>query len=438
MKTLSPDYAGVTESPERVTPSERDSLAADRSRIAEIEATIRVEAPAQDPLEGHGYPVPTVPPEIISEIYALQREKDSAQTRLDAYTYPVLTLPPEIIAEVFLRFLPVYPKLPPVGGLFSPFTLGQICRTWREIALSTPRLWRAVDMSPSSTSTLKQQLHLTKLTLARSGSCLLSISIKATEGQTPSIVEVLAPHCGRWEHLKLGVPALSQLHRHSLPLPSLRSLTVPRALRGYPENDGPNAFVAAPLLHKVVLNEYFTPWGSILPWSQLSVFVVDYILLEHCASVLSLAPNLVFCSFKVSSIGRSQNFVPSSCQFLETLVLRTGFQNWRDVAGLLNSLTFPALRELQVAEIFLMPNPVAALGELLSRSGCRPSKICIMDGERPLKRYREAWPSIEFYEARQPARSADVVDIEDAEELEWENGHSRGGELPREDSDPSS
>ncbi|KAJ7028774.1 hypothetical protein C8F04DRAFT_1265734 [Mycena alexandri] len=254
--------------------------------------------------------------------------------------------------------------------------------------------------------------HLTKLTLARSGSCLLSISIKATEGQTPSIVEVLAPHCGRWEHLKLGVPALSQLHRHSLPLPSLRSLTVPRALRGYPENDGPNAFVAAPLLHKVVLNEYFTPWGSILPWSQL---------------------------FKVSSTGHSPNFVPSSCLFLETLVLRTGFQTWWNVAGLLDSLTFPALREFQVAEIFLMPDPVAALGELLSRSGCRPSKICIMDGEGPLNLYREAWPSIEFYEGRQPARSDEVADIEDAEDLEWENGHSRGGEQPRDgDSDSSS
>ncbi|KAJ7754824.1 hypothetical protein B0H16DRAFT_1541941 [Mycena metata] len=365
---------------EKVTPATPTSLAVDRSRIAEIEA-----------------------------------QKESVQSRLDAYTYPVLTLPAEIISEIFGHFLPVYPKRPPIIGLLSPFTLSQICRTWREIAHSTPRLWRAVDISPSSTSPLERQLHLAKLMLARSGSCLLSVSINSTDGQTPSVVEVLAPH--RWEHLKLGV-SLRNFDSIKTTLSSLQTLMLSR--NGL-DDQGPPIFLAAPLLRKVTLAgtffRFFNDWRSMLiPWSQLLVLTIDDIEVYDCAFVLGSAPNLVFCRFRIETFDPSQNVISlAHCQSLETLVLRTGFPspNWDLVAGLRNILTLPALRELQVAEIFLMPDP-----------------ICIMDGEKPLERYREAWPSIEFYMGRQPPR---FHNIEDTEELEWVHGYSSGGEQPDED-----
>ncbi|KAJ7741114.1 hypothetical protein B0H16DRAFT_1378380, partial [Mycena metata] len=74
--------------------------------------------------------------------------EDALQTKAhsDASTYPVLTLPAKLVSEIFIHFLPAYPKRPPIKGVLSPFTLGQICRTWRDIALSMPRLWRAVEM----------------------------------------------------------------------------------------------------------------------------------------------------------------------------------------------------------------------------------------------------------------------------------------------------
>ncbi|KAJ7705931.1 hypothetical protein B0H14DRAFT_2415857, partial [Mycena olivaceomarginata] len=53
---------------------------------------------------------------------------------------PVLTLPNEIISEIFVQFLPVYPLSSPSTGPFSPTLLTQICRRWREIALTTPLL----------------------------------------------------------------------------------------------------------------------------------------------------------------------------------------------------------------------------------------------------------------------------------------------------------
>ncbi|KAJ6526043.1 hypothetical protein B0H19DRAFT_1197750 [Mycena capillaripes] len=54
-------------------------------------------------------------------------------------TCPALSLPNELVSDIFVRFLPVYPKLPPPIGLLSPYLLCHICRRWRNIALTTPR-----------------------------------------------------------------------------------------------------------------------------------------------------------------------------------------------------------------------------------------------------------------------------------------------------------
>ncbi|KAJ7204565.1 hypothetical protein B0H12DRAFT_1330552, partial [Mycena haematopus] len=93
--------------------STASSRAADRARIAEIEAQI---------------------------LQVLEAEKTCTQKRLDSYTYPVLTLPNEITSEIFTKFIPVYPSPPPFTGLLAPTILTQICRKWRDIALTTPAL----------------------------------------------------------------------------------------------------------------------------------------------------------------------------------------------------------------------------------------------------------------------------------------------------------
>ncbi|KAJ7775208.1 hypothetical protein B0H16DRAFT_1880327 [Mycena metata] len=392
---------------------EKASRAADRSRIVEIEAKIW---------------------ELTRSIHILQKEADSAQDRLDAYTYPVLTLPPEIVSEIFVHFIPVYPRRAPTNGLGSPLTLAQICRPWREIAFSTPRLWRAVHMSVSSKTTLDEQLNLVESSLARSGSCLLSIQLSSQwyEDHIP-LIDLVAPHCERLQHLKLCVFAFTNFHWDSLqrPLLSLRSLTVAGTVA---IDRLPTVFLSAPLLNKVALgayNEYYADWRSILPWSQLSVLTVESIGLDHCALLLALAPKLVFCMFVVISVHIRPNYTPiPPCQFLETLAFRTKFP-MELLQGFWERLTLPALRDLQICEVFLGPDPVEGLRVSLSRSQCGPSRICVLDGKKPLKQYRKAMPLVVFSKGRQPpSRKPDeLTDIEDLEQLDW-------GDAGSEDSDP--
>ncbi|KAJ7704604.1 hypothetical protein B0H17DRAFT_1193807 [Mycena rosella] len=115
--------------------------------------------------------------ELQHAVGAPQQEKDSVQGHLDAYRYPVLTLPNEIMSEIFVHFLPVYPYRSPLIGPRSPALLAQICRKWRDIALSTPELWRAVKLTLYKKRRFEQQLHLLESYLERSGSCPLSIEL---------------------------------------------------------------------------------------------------------------------------------------------------------------------------------------------------------------------------------------------------------------------
>ncbi|KAJ7894003.1 hypothetical protein B0H13DRAFT_1557430, partial [Mycena leptocephala] len=112
--------------------------------------------------------------ELERALAGLRAEKTVLQGRLDSYKYPVLTLPNEIISEIFIQFLPVYPLCPPFIGILSPNTLTQICHKWREVALATPALWRAIGLSDHRIS-FEQQRHITVTWLKRSRHCPLSI-----------------------------------------------------------------------------------------------------------------------------------------------------------------------------------------------------------------------------------------------------------------------
>ncbi|KAJ7280721.1 hypothetical protein C8J57DRAFT_1008013, partial [Mycena rebaudengoi] len=130
-------------------------------------------------------------------------DRQDLRTRLAAYKYPILTLPTEITSKIFVHFLPPYPKCPPAIGPSSPHILGQICRTWREIALSTPQLWRAIELG-SSPWTMSKELDLLRTWLSRSKNCPLSIYFQSSSGLLKddfSFIEAIIPHSERWEHI---------------------------------------------------------------------------------------------------------------------------------------------------------------------------------------------------------------------------------------------
>ncbi|KAJ6457799.1 hypothetical protein C8R47DRAFT_169893 [Mycena vitilis] len=417
----------------RATVTEKNGLAADRARVADIDTHIL---------------------ELDTQILCLRREQNVLhqekivrQDRLDAYVYPVLTLPPEIVSEIFVHFLPVYPIRPPITGLLSPTVLTHICRTWRGIALSTPALWRAVlahlPRARWGKTTLDErlradakQLRLLIAWLKRSGSCLLSIELQsALKPELVPYMQAIGAHCARWEHLKVLIPTLDHLLNFTPgPLSSLRSLT----LGLWDESEfvkNPNVKnFAAPLLHRVALQRYYPVYDPVVPWSQLTVLIIDMLVLHQCPIILNRVLNLVECRLTIDDkdapIGMAMvPIVP--LLHLQTLVLRATF-SWISVRGLLNLLTLPALRKLQITEEFLRPGPIATLDSLVSRSRCKPQKIRIIEADLPLERYKKAMPSVEITHRPRSGIGdlffVEVGDVAGAERLAWDDSEPSDAE----------
>ncbi|PBK84401.1 hypothetical protein ARMGADRAFT_943482, partial [Armillaria gallica] len=88
--------------------------------------------------------------ERIAQAYAtlevLLNDKRRVERTIESYrtiVRPILRVPEEIIREVFLTCLAISGKVTDTlsSRQFAPLHLSQVCRDWRNIALSTSRLW---------------------------------------------------------------------------------------------------------------------------------------------------------------------------------------------------------------------------------------------------------------------------------------------------------
>ncbi|KAJ7691852.1 hypothetical protein B0H16DRAFT_1853033 [Mycena metata] len=341
----------------------RARRAADRERIADLAARIV---------------------DLECSIRALRAEQETVQERLDAYTYPVLTLPPDLVSDIFVHFLPVYPKRAPHTGLLSPITLGQICRPWREIAFSTPQLWRTFKLvlpaRDSKRSGQADHVHMAmEAALCRSRSCPLSVELRCNRFETTPLFETIIAHRACWQHLRLFV-LVANLVAIEGPFPLLRSLTTTVWISTIEDaRRRSTAFRASPLLHRVAIAQYEEVFRDMLPWSQLTVLLIQSIQIKQCLTILALAPLLVYCDVTFSrheeGVDTEDDMSRSHIGLAHMKHLK--LRGPRQLLNPLSILSLPALQRLHIDEVSLQPNPIAALRSLLSHWGSRPQEIRI-------------------------------------------------------------
>ncbi|KAK6991787.1 F-box domain-containing protein [Favolaschia claudopus] len=273
--------------------------------------------------------------------------------------YSVLTLPNEIVSEIFIHTLPVHPHPPLRGKNCAPVSLTQICRKWREIALSTPRLWRAILLSYNTGRPLKKQISNIKLWVERSRSCPLSITFSG--GNATHLLASIAPHRSRWEHLDLDIsPHDLAAIKGDMPLLRHLSLTLEDGFRGDEVSEGDRdtfSAAAAPLLRSVELNHHAAT-RLLLPWAQITSLKVTLEHVHECVTTLEqCSESLVHCDL---CIRRSDRRVDDSADYasvstslprLESLVLSRHASC--DRSPLLKLFDAPGLRRLEVSEAAL-------------------------------------------------------------------------------------
>ncbi|KAK7013119.1 hypothetical protein R3P38DRAFT_1517092 [Favolaschia claudopus] len=128
--------------------------------------------------------------------------------------YPVLSLPTEIISEVFVHCLAHKPNhfgsFIPFTNL-APFVLLRVCRKWRAIATTTPRLWQNLRLDfyamPLRFFDAENFESFLGDWVARARSLPLSLNFRGTtksEEQGKRVLSTLFDHLApRLERLKL-------------------------------------------------------------------------------------------------------------------------------------------------------------------------------------------------------------------------------------------
>ncbi|KAK6977978.1 F-box domain-containing protein [Favolaschia claudopus] len=332
---------------------------------------------------------------LEAQIFALRAAKELAQSRLDSYTYPVLTLPPEIVSEVFLHFLPPYPDPPSFTGLHSPICLTHVCTQWRKIALSTPRLWRAIALGDHSWPAPEGGTALAELWLERSGDLPLSIHVADyqdySNGLPSTIFSPLLPHRDRWERLILTICETTNILAIDGPMPLLHTLHILLAEQGL---SNPLSIHDVPCLRTLVLDDFGTPSVN-LPWSQLTSLTLQSIDVDECISILQQIPNLVDSRLRIWVEGTTQGpypDIPLLC--LEALVI----EEYSDSdLQFFHSLVTPALRHLEFSEAFsraVDSECIESLKAFISKSGCTLDELRVTRAVIPYHFYRSAFPKI--------------------------------------------
>ncbi|KAJ6602874.1 hypothetical protein DFH09DRAFT_1470974 [Mycena vulgaris] len=345
-------------------------------------------------------------PELDREIKARVDERNSCEDLLDAYKYPVLTLPNEITSEIFLRFLPSPPERPFPFGLLTPTFLCQICRQWRDLALSTPALWSAIDLNLEEGRRYPQKLAILRAWLQRSKNCPLSVALRCSQyfhvAGTAAFVEALVLHSARWADMVLMFPfqklGLIQGDKPRLrkvtfgPIPSIRTSTPVPAPMG--------VFDRAPNLTSVILSASFNPFTIVLPWSQITT-LQGYLYCDQITEILRHTARLERCEVAVatSDLLMDRTTIPP-LSHLSYLSLQSDGDSCESAIHLLDALVLPALRVLQFDQRVLDGKPendvaVSTFVSFVSRMQSL-EELRITDSHRPQGFYHGIFPDSTF------------------------------------------
>ena len=301
-----------------------------------------------------------------------------------------------------------------------PWAVGQVCKRWREVFLSYPRLWTSLSLRYHSTDIygvdrLHEMSRRTLLYLERSKQLPLAITVCTTYGNPSNSIEnfprttwkLLLSCSERWERANL-------LLSHEPPLLDLLGCEMPiiKSLKfeviGMRDQDFPlcHPFTAAPRLVNLRIFGWLRGWT--FPWSQLTkvqipIAIQDIINNQTLETVLSQLKNVEELRTSSVCVLRTRNKLdrsspPIRLPFLRLLSVSVYIQE------MLTWLEAPSLEDLWVIgskEPYCTLTFTEELSSFIRRSSCHIRRLALHDGERQLlPNVTKLLPSVEVLRIR--------------------------------------
>ena len=323
-----------------------------------------------------------------------------------ALTSPARRIPPEVLGEVFSHCLPKTPYLTP-KDVESPMVLTQVCRHWRAVAMTTPRLWSSLSISLQKTVS-ETHRHGCEAWLARAKSVPLAVRILndinmfADPTLVSSVVHWLRPLIAQSNDIWWHGPSLPTLFA-----PDAGTNLLER-LRFTSHRDTPSIHFPGPAkrLRSASLQclnyDLQSLDGIILPWDSLielnmhfalfssTVFVQ---LLTRCARLRTVVVSCL--SADEVQLGALRALSPGSITHpylrrIEIKVIRAGLD------AIFGALTLPALEELDVCFCYREGDvwPHAAFMEMLGRSRCALKRLTVRSNINAVSHFGEYMEAI--------------------------------------------
>ncbi|KAF7303459.1 F-box domain-containing protein [Mycena indigotica] len=310
---------------------------------------------------------------------------------------PISWLPPELLSKIFYSCLPRNRRVRPHPHR-APLQMAQVSQQWRQVAVSTPALWRSIYLvfpwdhpydgvptlfgAPEAEYLAGDVTSLLEVWIARAGALTLSLGIHAFYPLPRELISLIVRYHSRWESLQLMINTADTLEICGLreTFPALTSFFCVTKASQEIEASTPAFLHGAPnltVLHVpywrwldahvqltsiTALSLFYAPWEGDLYHSLMDVLSslpalrhleTSYLFPEHPATVGSAA--------------EVQWHTPP----LESLLL-SGY-----TSTVLQHLTLPTLRHLQVLITAQAKSQLKAVQNFVARSRCVLSHLSI-------------------------------------------------------------
>ena len=288
----------------------------------------------------------------------LQKKRDTLERHLRAHSAllaPIRMLPWEILSEIFVRIgLPLqHPKRQLYQQVLLP---GQVCRFWRTIALSTPRLWTDIVLD------LDWDVDIAKTWMSRSGTLPLSLKVEWNymyKDHLDAVFEDVLNAGERWKYIDTAVlPAPDSATNFRGSFSSLETLIL-RTPTDIPLSTY-NVFRNSPRLRILHIYSAMTKDTLVLPWSQLTEIVIHHCWIDYLIDILGRADNLVRCEAMIPPLLSHMTLphIVSNMRFLKV----TSCEN---NPPFIDQVSLPSLLTLEYADLSELSPPPLLFGFLV-------------------------------------------------------------------------